>query len=46
VRAVLDEELGRLPDKYAAPVVLCYLHKKTYAEAARAVFLGAQERRR
>ncbi len=35
VRSLLDEEVSRLPDKYRAAVVLCYLQGKTNTEAAR-----------
>jgi RNA polymerase sigma factor (sigma-70 family) len=34
VRSAMDAELGHLPDKYRAPVVLCYLEGKTNQEAA------------
>jgi WD40 repeat protein len=33
--AIVDEEIGRLPDKLRGPVVLCYLQGKTTEEAAR-----------
>jgi RNA polymerase sigma factor (sigma-70 family) len=37
LRPVLDEELERLPARYRAPLVLCYLEGRTYSEAARAL---------
>src|SRR5262249_12568024 len=35
LRTALDEELNRLPERYRAPVVLCYLEDRTQDEAAR-----------
>jgi RNA polymerase sigma-70 factor (ECF subfamily) len=37
LRPVLDEEVNRLPEKYRAAVVLCYLEGRTCEEAARAL---------
>jgi RNA polymerase sigma factor (sigma-70 family) len=35
LRPLIDEALNELPEKYRAPVVLCYLQNKTNEEAAR-----------
>jgi HlyD family secretion protein len=34
IRAVLDDELSRLPEKFRSPIVLCYLEGLTHDEAA------------
>lgn len=35
LRRVIDEEINRLPWKYRAPIVLCYLEGQTHEQAAR-----------
>ncbi len=34
VRRILDDELGRLPERYRLPLILCYLEGRTREEAA------------
>ncbi len=44
--AVLDEELGRLPEQLRAPLLLCYLEGATHDEAARQLGWSARTLRR
>jgi RNA polymerase sigma factor (sigma-70 family) len=41
LQPVLDDELSRLPEKYRAPVLLCYVEGKTNEEAGRLLQLPA-----
>jgi RNA polymerase sigma factor (sigma-70 family) len=43
---ILDDELGQLPDRYRAPLVLCYLEGRTQDEAARQLGWGLNTLRR
>jgi RNA polymerase sigma factor (sigma-70 family) len=43
---ILDHELARLPDRYRAPLVLCYLDGRTQDEAARQLGWGLSTLRR
>jgi RNA polymerase sigma factor (sigma-70 family) len=40
VQTILDEELQRLPDRYRAPLILCYLECMTRDEAAQQLSLS------
>jgi len=40
VQALLDEELEQLPERYRAPVILCYLECRTREEAAQQLGLS------
>jgi len=35
LRPILHDEVGRLPEKYRAPIVLCYFEGRSHEEAAR-----------
>jgi RNA polymerase sigma factor (sigma-70 family) len=43
---ILDQELGKLSDRYRAPLVLCYLEGRTRDEAARQLGWGLNTLRR
>jgi RNA polymerase sigma factor (sigma-70 family) len=43
---ILDQELGKLSDRYRAPLVLCYLEGRTQDEAARQLGWGLNTLRR
>jgi RNA polymerase sigma factor (sigma-70 family) len=34
LRSVLDDEIARLPEKFRAPIVMCYLEGRSYQQAA------------
>jgi RNA polymerase sigma factor (sigma-70 family) len=40
LRAVLDEEISHLPEKYALPLVLCYLEGLTNEEIGKKIFIS------
>jgi RNA polymerase sigma factor (sigma-70 family) len=44
--AVLDAELGRLPDRWRLPLILCYLEGRTQDESARLLGWGKSTLRR
>src|SRR5262249_40063335 len=35
LRRIMDEEVNRLPERYRAPIILCFLQGRTHEEAAR-----------
>ena len=37
LKSIIDEEIGRLPQKYQAPLVLCYLEGKSHSCAAKEI---------